>query len=107
METAEQREERLQSLRVRQRDRISTETDERRNDRLRIMRDNQRERRDMETDNERQEERASSSHHFLQLHHSEVQWKMKTFHTHLNSLEINKCSTCLEAFPGPTTTECY
>ena len=80
IETAEQREERLQSLRDRQRDRVS---------RLRI---NQTERIDMETDNE---ERSSLSHRFPQLQHSEV---MKKFRTHLDSLEINKCATCLEAF---------
>ena len=89
---AEQREERLQSLQNRQRDRVS---------RLRI---NQTERIDMETDNE---ERSSPSHRFPQLQHSEVQRKMKKFHTHLDSLEINKCTTYLEAFPGlRLSTEC-
>ena len=60
----------------------------------------------METDNE---ERSSPSHRFPQLQHSEVQRKMKKFHTHLDSLEINKCATCLEAFPGLrlSSTECF
>ena len=29
-----------------------------------------------------------------------VQTKMHKFHTALNSLEVSRCSTCLEAFPG-------
>ena len=39
-----------------------------------------------------------------------VQAKMKKFHTHLATLEVSRCSTCLEAFPGlhlqPGSTEC-
>ena len=95
MEIAEQREERLMIMRERQIKRRAIETVEQREERLRDrqrdrisrLRINQTERIGMETDNE---ERSSPSHRFPQLQHSEVQRKMKKFHTYTQLQSVNK-----------------
>ena len=123
-ETADETDARLQHDRESHRERRSTETADETEARLQHDRESHRERRSTETADETEarlqhdreshrEQRALGALSQSQLpliQQRSVQAKMKKFHTHLATLEVSRCSTCLEAFPGlhpqPGSTEC-
>ena len=100
-ETVDDTEARLQQDRESHRERQSTETADEMEARLQ---------RDRESHREQRALGALSQSQLPLIQQRSVQAKMKKFHTHLATLEVSRCSTCLEAFPGlhlqPGSTEC-
>ena len=136
-ETVEERGARLQQVRRSRAERLATETVEKREARLQQKRDGLlaesvqvrevrlqqmstlRERLASENAEEREfrlqhMERATGSgecrEHLANIQQRAVQAKMQKFHAHMAALEVSRCSTCSEAFPGlrlhPGSTEC-
>ena len=125
-ETAEQREERLRVRRARDRARRASQTAEERDARLRQIRDNRRQSLATESEEERavrlqrmrdrlaaetgserearlQRNREGQRGQQSQLplfEQPSVQAKMRKFHAEIAALEMQKCTTCSERFPG-------
>ena len=100
-EPVEEREARLQHDRESHRERRSTETADETEARLQRDRDRYREQRALG---------ALSLSQLPLIQQLSVQAKIEKFHMHLATLEVTRCSTCSEAFPGlhlhPGSTEC-
>ncbi len=96
-ETEEDRHSRLHHMRTSQRDRRAAETEKEREARL-------------QCDGKRCREQQAVSSELPLLHHQSVQMKMLKFHEHMASLDLLRCTTCLEQFPGlqlcSQSTEC-
>ncbi len=119
-ETEQQRQARLQRTSTAQGERLATETEEERQARLQRMSTAQRERLAAETeevrearlhdDRERHREHPAVNLQLPLLHQRSVQTKMLKFHEHMATLDVSKCTTCLEQFPGlqlcSRSTEC-
>ena len=106
-ETEEGRAARLQRMSANQRHRLASETEEERAARLQRMSANQRHRLATETEEERearlQRNREGQRGQQSQLplfEQPSVQAKMRNFHAEIAALEMQKCTTCSEAFPG-------
>ncbi len=109
-ETEEERDARLQQMRITQHERLAAETEEERDARLQQMRTTRHERlaaeteeeRDtrMQCDRERHREHQVVNPQLPLLHQQSVQKKMLKFHEHMASLNVSRCTTCLERFPG-------
>ena len=102
-ESEEERAVRLQQMR----DRLASETEEERAARLQRMSANRRHRLATETEEERearlQRNREGQRGQQSQLplfEQPSVQAKMRNFHAEIAALEMQKCTTCSEAFPG-------
>ena len=102
-ETEEERATRLQWMR----DRLASETEEERAARLQQMSANQHHRLAAETGRERearlQRNREGQRGQQSQLplfEQPSVQAKMQKFHAEIAALEMQKCTTCSEGFPG-------
>ena len=112
-EAPEERETRLAQARLSQQRRLEAETPEERAARLQDLRARQQETIASETPEETaaryQCDREAHSHRAPPvstqplLHQPSVHVRMKKFHSKLASLELSTCTTCLERFPGMTT----
>ena len=123
-ESIEEREVRLQQMSTYQGERLATETVEEREARLQQTRSSQverlaaenaeereaRQQHDRESLREQRVQRTLGQLHLPLLQQRSVQAKMRKFHAHMAALEVSRCSTCSEAFPGlhlrPGSTEC-
>ena len=106
-ETEEERAARLQQMSANQCHRLASETEEERADRLQQMSANQHHRLAAETGSERearlQRNREGQRGQQSQLplfEQPSVQAKMRKFHAEIAALEMQKCTTCSERFPG-------
>ena len=106
-ETEEERAARLQRMSANQRHRLASETEKERAARLQRMSANQRHRLATETEEEREArlQRNSEGQRGQQsqlplFEQPSVQAKMRNFHAEIAALEMQKCTTCSEAFPG-------
>ena len=110
-ETADETEARLQQDRESHRERQSTQTADETETRLQHDRESHRERRSTETADETEARLQRDRHRYLEqralgqsqlplIQQHSVQAKMTKFHAHLTTLEVTRCSTCSEAFPG-------
>ena len=106
-ETEEERAARLQQMSANQCHRLASETEEERAARLQQMSANQHHRLAAETGSERearlQRNREGQRGQQSQLplfEQPSVQAKMRKFHAEIAALEMQKCTTCSERFPG-------
>ena len=106
-ESEEERAARLQRMSVNQRHRLASETEEERAARLQQMSANQRHRLAAETGSEREarlqrnrEEQRGQQSQLPLFEQPSVQAKMRNCHAEIAALEMQKCTTCSEAFPG-------
>ena len=83
-ETEEERAARLQRMSANQRHRLATETEEEREARLQHNREGQR----------------GQQSQLPLFEQPSVQAKMRNFHAEIAALEMQKCTTCSEVFPG-------
>ena len=100
-ESIQEREVRLQQMSSSQRERLVAESAEEREVRLQHNQESHRERRVQGT---------LGQLHLPLIQQCAVQAKMRKFHAHMAALEVSRCSTCSEAFPGlhlhPGSNEC-
>ena len=107
-ESMEERQTRLQQLRSAQQDRIDAETAEEREARLQQLGIAQQQRIAAESTEEREARQLTDRQYHTQipalqpsqLHQPHILHKMKQFHSKLANLQVGRCFTCLEEFPG-------
>ena len=106
-ETEEERAARLQRMSANQRHRLASETEEEKAARLQRMSANQRHRLATETEEEREarlqcnrEGQRGQQSQLPLFEQPSVQAKMRNFHAEIAALEMQKCTTCSETFPG-------
>ena len=108
-ETDQQRGDRLQQMRDQQQQRLDVETHQHREDRLQQIREQQHDRRAVESPEltrrrlqlvRETRQRQSVTSHVALLDQPAVRAKMRNFHLSITNIDVPKCITCLESFPG-------
>ena len=106
-QTAEERDARLRQIRDNRRQILATESEEKRAARLQQMSANQHHRMAAETGSEREarlqgnrEGQRGQQSQLPLFEQPSVQAKMRKFHAEIAALEMQKCTTCSERFPG-------